>query len=147
MKLSSQRGCFLRIWLGSKRHQGGNSSNQYEPGLAKLGCDFAGGTLSVGNWELRSEVMSILWEKSEAWRWLVRRTRDSKRFFFAFATICGIVPGIIGYGVMQFTNSRNSELEAHLRKTARPESTVIIILSFSPLSPQSMPLPPPCFFV
>ncbi|XP_010923835.1 uncharacterized protein [Elaeis guineensis] len=69
--------------------------------------------------------MSILWEKSEAWRWLVRRTRDSKPFFFAFATICGVVPGVIGYGVMQLTNSRNDELEAHLRKTARPESTMM----------------------
>ncbi|EHA8587460.1 putative Glutamine amidotransferase subunit pdxT [Cocos nucifera] len=69
--------------------------------------------------------MSILWEKSEAWRWLVRRTRDSKRFFFAFATICGVIPGIIGYGVMQLTNSRNEQLEAHLRKTARPESTMM----------------------
>ncbi|XP_008798714.1 uncharacterized protein LOC103713531 [Phoenix dactylifera] len=69
--------------------------------------------------------MSILWEKSEAWRWLVRRTRDSKRFFLAFATICGVVPGVIGYGVMQFTNSRNDQLEAHLRKTARPESTMM----------------------
>jgi hypothetical protein len=30
--------------------------------------------------------MSILREKSEAWRWIVRKTRDSKPFFFAFAT-------------------------------------------------------------
>jgi hypothetical protein len=29
--------------------------------------------------------MSILWKKSEAWRWIVRMTRDSKPFFFAFA--------------------------------------------------------------
>lgn len=73
--------------------------------------------------------MSILWEKSPTWRWLVRRTRDSKPFFLAFATICGVVPGVIGYGVMQLTNSRNEQLEAHLRKNARPETMVILRLS------------------
>jgi len=42
--------------------------------------------------------------KSEmAWKWIVRRTRESKPFFLAFATICGVVPGVIGYGVMQLT--------------------------------------------
>ncbi|KAH0459263.1 hypothetical protein IEQ34_012077 [Dendrobium chrysotoxum] len=69
--------------------------------------------------------MSILWEKSETWRWMVRKTRDSKRFFFAFATVCGVVPAVIGYGVMQLTNSRNEQLEAQLRKTARPESLMM----------------------
>ncbi|KAF3450670.1 hypothetical protein FNV43_RR06759 [Rhamnella rubrinervis] len=66
--------------------------------------------------------MSILWEKSETWRWLVRRTRDSKPFFLTFATLCGIVPGVIGFCVMQATNSRSEQLEAHLRRNARPES-------------------------
>ncbi|KAF7835774.1 Centrosomal protein [Senna tora] len=69
--------------------------------------------------------MSILWEKSPTWRWLVRRTRDSKPFFLAFATICGVVPGVIGYGVMQLTNSRNEQLEAQLRKNARPETMMM----------------------
>ncbi|XP_028786269.1 uncharacterized protein LOC114742168 [Neltuma alba] len=69
--------------------------------------------------------MSILWEKSASWRWLVRRTRDSKPFFLAFATVCGVVPGVIGYGVMQLTNTRNEQLEAHLRKNARPETTMM----------------------
>ena len=68
--------------------------------------------------------MSLLWEKSTSWRWLVRRTRESKPFFIAFATICGVVPGVIGYGVMQFTNKQNPELEARLRQTARPDSLV-----------------------
>ncbi|MBA0701299.1 hypothetical protein Goari_026927, partial [Gossypium aridum] len=79
--------------------------------------------------------MSILWEKSETWRWLVRRTRDSKPFFLAFATLCGVVPGVIGYGVMQLTNSRNPHLEARLRENARPESLVSILLTleFHPL--------------
>ncbi|KAI3456642.1 hypothetical protein Pfo_013305 [Paulownia fortunei] len=66
--------------------------------------------------------MSLLWEKSQTWRWLVTKTRDSKPFFFAFATVCGVVPGIIGYCVMQLTNSSNPELEAKLRQSARPES-------------------------
>ncbi|BAF08802.2 Os02g0495900 [Oryza sativa Japonica Group] len=66
--------------------------------------------------------MSILWEKSAGWRWLVRRTRDSKPFFFTFAALCGVVPGVVGYGVMQLTSSRNDQLEAHLRSTARPET-------------------------
>ncbi|CAL9764675.1 unnamed protein product [Musa acuminata subsp. burmannicoides] len=65
----------------------------------------------------------MLWEKSEPWRWLVCKTRDPKRFFFAFATVCGVVPGGIGYCVMQLTNTRNEQLEAHLHQTARPEST------------------------
>ncbi|XP_022775576.1 uncharacterized protein LOC111317415 [Durio zibethinus] len=69
--------------------------------------------------------MSILWEKSETWRWIVRRTRDSKPFFLAFATICGVVPGVIGYGVMQLTNSRNPQLEEQLRRNARPESLMM----------------------
>ncbi|KAM3683967.1 hypothetical protein ACB098_11G006100 [Castanea mollissima] len=69
--------------------------------------------------------MSLLWEKSTTWRWLVRRTRESKPFFLAFATICGAVPGVIGYGVMQFTNKQNPELEARLRQTARPETLMM----------------------
>ncbi|KAF3943712.1 hypothetical protein CMV_029754 [Castanea mollissima] len=69
--------------------------------------------------------MSLLWEKSTTWRWLVRRTRESKPFFLAFATICGVVPGVIGYGVMQFTNKQNPELEARLRQTARPETLMM----------------------
>uniref|UniRef100_A0ACD5Z9L7 Uncharacterized protein n=1 Tax=Avena sativa TaxID=4498 RepID=A0ACD5Z9L7_AVESA len=69
--------------------------------------------------------MSILWEKSSAWRWLVGRTRDSKPFFFTFAALCGVVPGVVGYGVMQLTSSRNDKLEAHLRSNARPETTMM----------------------
>ncbi|MBA0751140.1 hypothetical protein Gogos_002504, partial [Gossypium gossypioides] len=64
----------------------------------------------------------ILWEKGETSRWLVRRTRDSKLFFLAFATICGVVSGAIGYGVMQLTSSRNPQLEAQRRQNACPES-------------------------
>ncbi|KAF7146761.1 hypothetical protein RHSIM_Rhsim04G0003500 [Rhododendron simsii] len=66
--------------------------------------------------------MSILWEKSGTWRWIVRQTKESKPFFLAFATICGVVPGVIGYGVMQITNSRNQQLESHLRHNAPPDS-------------------------
>jgi hypothetical protein len=73
--------------------------------------------------------MSILFEKSATWRWLVRRTKESKPFFLAFATICGVVPGVIGYGVMQVTNTRNPELEARLRQNARPETLVCIFVS------------------
>lgn len=68
--------------------------------------------------------MSILWEKSGTWRWMVRKTRDSKPFFLAFATVCGVVPGVIGFCVMQLTSSRNPDLEAKLRQSARPESLV-----------------------
>ena len=83
-----------------------------------------------GRWE-----MSILWEKSAGWRWLVRRTRDSKPFFFTFAALCGVVPGVIGYGVMQLTSSRNEQLEAQLRSTARPETTVRPRASFAQIPP------------
>ncbi|KAF8103444.1 hypothetical protein N665_0188s0380 [Sinapis alba] len=69
--------------------------------------------------------MSFLYEKSDTWRWLVRKTRDSRSFFFTFATVCGVIPGIIGYGVMQATNSTNPELEARLRKSARPETVMM----------------------
>ncbi|XP_010537823.1 PREDICTED: uncharacterized protein LOC104812391 [Tarenaya hassleriana] len=69
--------------------------------------------------------MSFLWEKSETWRWLVRKTRDSRSFFFTFATFCGVIPGVIGYCVMQATSSRNPELEARLRQSARPESLMM----------------------
>ncbi|KAL6497668.1 hypothetical protein OROHE_027101 [Orobanche hederae] len=68
--------------------------------------------------------MSFLWEKSQTWRWLVTKTRDSRPFFLTFATVCGVVPGVIGYCVMQLTNSKNPELEAKLRQTARPETLV-----------------------
>ena len=71
--------------------------------------------------------MSFLWEKSQTWRWLVTKTRDSKPFFLTFATVCGVIPGIIGYCVMQVTSSSNPELEAKLRQSARPELTVIHI--------------------
>ncbi|KAL5061823.1 hypothetical protein RYX36_023560 [Vicia faba] len=60
-----------------------------------------------------------------AWKWIVRRTRESKPFFFAFATICGVVPGVIGYGVMQVTNTRSDQLESQLRSKARPESLMM----------------------
>lgn len=80
--------------------------------------------------------MSILWEKSAGWRWLVRRTRDSKPFFFTFAALCGVVPGVIGYGVMQLTSSRNEQLEAHLRSTARPETTVRARASLAQIPPR-----------
>ncbi|XP_009363321.2 uncharacterized protein LOC103953306 [Pyrus x bretschneideri] len=56
------------------------------------------------------------------WRWIVNKTRDSTPFFLAFATVCGVVPGVIGYFVMQTTNSGNQQLEAELRRNARPES-------------------------
>ncbi|XP_065851850.1 uncharacterized protein [Euphorbia lathyris] len=69
--------------------------------------------------------MSFLWEKSESWRWLVRRTRDSRSFFFTFATVCGVIPGVIGYCVMQLTSSQNPELEERLRRNARPESIMM----------------------
>ncbi|KAL6975034.1 hypothetical protein U1Q18_023828 [Sarracenia purpurea var. burkii] len=69
--------------------------------------------------------MSILWEKSDTWRWLVRKTRDSKPFFLVFATVCGIVPAVIGYGVMQLTSSRNEQLEAQLRRNARSDSLMM----------------------
>lgn len=67
--------------------------------------------------------MSILL-KSQTWRWIVTKTRDSKPFFFTFATVCGVIPGIIGYFVMQTTNSGNQELEAELRRKARPDTLV-----------------------
>ena len=67
--------------------------------------------------------MNILW-KSESWRWIVTKTRDSKPFFFTFAMVCGVIPGIVGYGVMQVTNSRNEKLESHLRNNSRPETRV-----------------------
>ncbi|KAM7526927.1 hypothetical protein LguiA_016829 [Lonicera macranthoides] len=69
--------------------------------------------------------MSILWEKSGTWRWMVRQTKESKPFFFAFATVCGVVPGLIGFCVMQLTNSSTPDLEARLRKNARPESLMM----------------------
>ncbi|KAJ6350502.1 hypothetical protein OIU78_006630 [Salix suchowensis] len=69
--------------------------------------------------------MSILWEKSGTWRWMVRKTRDSKPFFFTFATVCGVVPGVIGYFVMQTTNSSNPEIEARLRQNASPDSLMM----------------------
>ncbi|PIA37639.1 hypothetical protein AQUCO_03000295v1 [Aquilegia coerulea] len=70
-------------------------------------------------------MSQLLWEKSGTWRWLVKMTRDSKPFFIGFATVCGVVPGVIGYFVMQATNSGNPELEAQLRKNARPESLMM----------------------
>ncbi|KAH6768733.1 centrosomal protein [Perilla frutescens var. frutescens] len=69
--------------------------------------------------------MSFLWEKSQTWRWLVTKTRDSRPFFLGFATVCGVIPGVIGYCVMQFTSSGNPELEAKLRHSARPESMMM----------------------
>lgn len=74
--------------------------------------------------ESSKKPMSILWEKSGTWRWLVRRTKESKPFFIGFATVCGVIPGIIGFCVMSATNTRSPELEAQLRKNARPESLV-----------------------
>lgn len=55
----------------------------------------------------------------------MRKSRDSKPFFFAFATVCGIVPGVIGYCVMQLTNSKASDLETKLRHNARPDTIMM----------------------
>lgn len=74
-------------------------------------------------------------KREMAWKWIVRRTRESKPFFFAFATICGVVPGVIGYGVMQLTNTRNEQLETHLRRSARPESLVTLSFALPNLIP------------
>ncbi|KNA06036.1 hypothetical protein SOVF_184790 [Spinacia oleracea] len=68
--------------------------------------------------------MNILW-KSESWRRIVAKTRDSKPFFFTFAMVCGVIPGCVGYGVMQVTNSRNEKLESHLRNKSRPETRMM----------------------
>ncbi|KAH0637608.1 hypothetical protein KY285_037305 [Solanum tuberosum] len=75
--------------------------------------------------ESSEKSMSILWEKSGTWRWLVRRTKESKPFFIGFATVCGVIPGIIGFCVMSATNTRSPELEAKLRKNARPETLMM----------------------
>lgn len=72
--------------------------------------------------------MNILW-KSESWRRIVAKSRDSKPFFFTFAMVCGVIPGIVGYGVMQVTNSRNDKLESHLRKNSRPETRVCSLIT------------------
>ncbi|KAL3503772.1 hypothetical protein ACH5RR_038221 [Cinchona calisaya] len=69
--------------------------------------------------------MSFLWEKSQSWRWIVTKTRDSKPFFIAFATVCGVVPGVIGFCVMQLTSSRSPDLEAKLRQNGRPDSLMM----------------------
>ncbi|KAH9614428.1 hypothetical protein KSS87_022745 [Heliosperma pusillum] len=68
--------------------------------------------------------MHILW-KSSSWRWIVTKTRDSKPFFFTFAMVCGVIPGIVGYGVMQVTSSSNEKLEAHLRRNSRPDTRMM----------------------
>ncbi|GLT67215.1 hypothetical protein SLA2020_395400 [Shorea laevis] len=75
--------------------------------------------------ENQGQTISILWEKSETWRWIVRKTRDSNPFFLSFDTLCGFVPGVVGYGVVQLTNSLNEQLEAQLRQNARPDSLLI----------------------
>ncbi|GAB2235070.1 hypothetical protein Droror1_Dr00004350 [Drosera rotundifolia] len=69
--------------------------------------------------------MSLLWEKSSTWRWIVRNSRASKPFFYTFATVCGVIPGVIGYCVMQMTSSRNEQLESYLRQNARPETRMM----------------------
>ncbi|KAL9230915.1 hypothetical protein vseg_006206 [Gypsophila vaccaria] len=68
--------------------------------------------------------MNILW-KSSTWRWMVAKSRDSKPFFFTFAMVCGVIPGFVGYGVMQVTNSRTENLEAQLRHKSRPDTRMM----------------------
>ncbi|KAI3930189.1 hypothetical protein MKX01_007449 [Papaver californicum] len=70
-------------------------------------------------------MSQALWEKGPAWRWLVTQTKVSKPFFITFATVCGVIPGVIGFCVMQLTNSSNPQLEAHLRKNATPDSLMM----------------------
>ncbi|KAI3703162.1 hypothetical protein L6452_28918 [Arctium lappa] len=62
---------------------------------------------------------------SVLWRWIVTQTRDSKPFFFGFATVCAVVPGAIGYYVMQLTNSTNHQLESQLRRKATPDTLMM----------------------
>ncbi|XP_071730328.1 uncharacterized protein [Rutidosis leptorrhynchoides] len=69
--------------------------------------------------------MSFLMEKSSTWRWIVRQTRDSKPFFFCFASVCVVVPCVVGYYVMQATNSSNQHLESELRRNARPDTLLM----------------------
>ncbi|XP_051128729.1 uncharacterized protein LOC127249784 [Andrographis paniculata] len=76
---------------------------------------------ALGLKEGRGSGMSL----SQGWRWLVAKTRDSKPFFLTFATVCGVVPAVFGYFVMQVTNSTNPELEAKLRQSARSETMMM----------------------
>nr|GEW62116.1 GTP cyclohydrolase 1 type like [Tanacetum cinerariifolium] len=69
--------------------------------------------------------MSILWEKSSLWRWMVRKTRDSKPFFFGFAGCCVVVPCVVGYYVMQITNTHHHNLESQLRQNASPNTLMM----------------------
>jgi len=69
--------------------------------------------------------MAFLYEKSATWRWIVRSCRDSKQFFYTFATICGVIPGVVGYGVMQFTNNNSEKIQADLRKNASEDSLMM----------------------
>ncbi|KAI3990383.1 hypothetical protein MKX01_012181 [Papaver californicum] len=68
-------------------------------------------------------MSQALWEKSPAWRWLVTQTKVSKPFFITFATVCGVIPGVIGF--LLCSNSSNPQLEAHLRKNATPDSLMM----------------------
>ncbi|PWA37668.1 hypothetical protein CTI12_AA588110 [Artemisia annua] len=69
--------------------------------------------------------MSILWEKSSLWRWMVGKTRDSKPFFFGFAGCCVVVPCVVGYYVMQITNTQHQNLESQLRQNASPDTLMM----------------------
>ncbi|GLJ06934.1 hypothetical protein SUGI_0053150 [Cryptomeria japonica] len=69
--------------------------------------------------------MAFMYEKSATWRWIVRSCRDSKQFFYTFSLICGVIPGAIGYGVMQFTNASSEKLEAQLTKRASEQSRMM----------------------
>ncbi|KAG9143893.1 hypothetical protein Leryth_016089 [Lithospermum erythrorhizon] len=69
--------------------------------------------------------MSDVLKRSSSWMWVVRKSRESKAFFVTFATICGVIPGIIGYGVMHLTSRTNPQLEAKLRLNARPDTQMM----------------------
>ncbi|PRQ30308.1 hypothetical protein RchiOBHm_Chr5g0023191 [Rosa chinensis] len=73
----------------------------------------------------RGELKMSILLKSQTWRLIiVTKTRDSKPFFFTFTTVCGVVPGIVSYFIMQITNPGHQEVVAELRRKARPDAVV-----------------------
>eukprot|EP00897_Mesotaenium_endlicherianum_P000613 jgi/Mesen1/10552/ME000083S10054 len=55
--------------------------------------------------------MSLLFEKSRTWRFIVAKSRESRGFFFAFSAVCVGVPLVLGAAVMAATNPGGESAE------------------------------------
>eukprot|EP00245_Coleochaete_scutata_P009354 TRINITY_DN3060_c2_g3_i1.p1 TRINITY_DN3060_c2_g3~~TRINITY_DN3060_c2_g3_i1.p1 ORF type:complete len:151 (+),score=33.11 TRINITY_DN3060_c2_g3_i1:44-496(+) len=69
--------------------------------------------------------MSFIWEKSATWRWIVRSSRSSGKFYAGFAVLCFVGPWAAGELTMYLTGRNEELLREKLRATGREDAQLV----------------------